>query len=333
VLIPTYPGAEDELERQREARRNRKDADAPRRIETPSLIQGVDLRRTTGIQNIFEDEPDKEDTQEFLVLKSENLPQPDVNFPALNQKREVLLIEDNKDTIDQYRRVLQAEGFDVQTADHPSYAEAMVGQLRPNVVVLDGNFAEGRGWELLENLRKRDDSADIPVVFTAIGDESERAAQLGAYAFMQRPLLADDLIRAVLAAEQESKRERIVIIDDQPDALRLLSQLLGERADYRVYAAQTGEEGISLIARRRPDLVILDLRMPDKDGFAVLDELRGNPETTRIPVLVVTGDADLSASEREQLNAIPVLPKAEISQESIEFIENVRSYLQSAGRK
>ena len=97
---------------------------------------------------------------------------------------------------------------------------------------------------------------------------------------------------------------------------------------------QTGDEGISLVARRRPNLVILDLRMPGKDGFAVLDELRGNPETAKIPVLVVTGDVDFSSSEQEQLKNIRILPKSDISQEEYEtFINNVRSYLEANKRK
>jgi CheY-like chemotaxis protein len=97
-----------------------------------------------------------------------------------------------------------------------------------------------------------------------------------------------------------------------------------------VFSAESGDEGISLVARRRPDLIILDLRMPDKDGFAVLDELRDNPETAKIPVLVVTGDIDLSTTELEQLSDIQVLPKTDISQEQYDlFIDNVRSYLEA----
>ncbi|MEO1286885.1 MAG: response regulator, partial [Chloroflexota bacterium] len=91
---------------------------------------------------------------------------------------------------------------------------------------------------------------------------------------------------------------------------------------------------ISLVARRRPNLIILDLRMPGKDGFAVLDELRGNPETAKIPVLVVTGEMDLSNSEQEQLIDIHVLRKTDISQEEYElFIDNIRAYIEDHNKK
>jgi CheY-like chemotaxis protein len=80
-----------------------------------------------------------------------------------------------------------------------------------------------------------------------------------------------------LSAEQESSTERILIIDDQPESIRLLTQLLDQHGNFRVFSASSANEGISLVARRRPDLIILDLRMPAKDGFAVLDELRDGP--------------------------------------------------------
>ncbi|MCA9914538.1 MAG: response regulator, partial [Anaerolineae bacterium] len=184
--------------------------------------------------------------------------------------------------------------------------------------------------QLLENLKERDDTFDIPMVVCTEDADAERAFRMGAHSFLSRPLDRKELMEAVLSAERESRRERILIIDDQPDALRLLAYLLDEHGDFRVFTAQSGDEGIMMVARRRPDLVILDLRMPGKDGFAVLDELRGNPETANIPVLVVTGDVDLSASEQESLANIRIVPKTDISREEYaRFIDNVRAYLES----
>lgn len=249
-------------------------------------------------------------------------------MPVMPAKREVLLIEDNKDMVDQFRRLLQRAGFEVQTADHPSYAEAMVSNLRPTLIVMDVNFAGGEGWNILQRLKDRDDTFDIPVIVVTLSDNSERAYQLGAHTFITRPFVPDDLLHAVLEAEKESNTERILIIDDQPEAIRLLTQVLNENGNYRVFSAITGQEGIALVARRRPDLIILDLRMPDMDGFAVLEELRSNPETARIPVMVVTGEIDLKADEREQLANVHILHKTDISLEEYEqFIDDVQVHL------
>jgi GAF domain-containing protein/CheY-like chemotaxis protein len=304
ITIPTEPGAEEILARRRAQNQNlRSDS----RTDTSLLArpgEPIGLRETQSAPSIVPP------------------------MPMMPAKRDVLLIEDNKDMVDQFRRALQRQGFEVQTADHPAYAEAMVGQLRPTVVVMDVNFAEGRGWEILKNLKERDDTFDVPIIVNSLSSESERAYQLGAYHFIQRPFTPDKLVEIVLQAEEDNNAARIVVIDDRPEDVRLIEQLLNERGAYRVFAANSGKEGISMVARRRPNLVILDLRMPEMDGFAVLNELRSNPETAKIPVLVVTGELSLSQSEQEALGNLRVVPKAEISQRDYErFLDDVRNHL------
>jgi GAF domain-containing protein/DNA-binding response OmpR family regulator len=243
-------------------------------------------------------------------------------------KREVLLIEDNKDMVDQYRKLLQREGFEVQTADHPAYAEAMVSNLRPTVLIMDVNFADGEGWNMLERLKQRDDTFDIPIIVCSVDPDSERAYQIGAHNYISRPFTNEEIVEAALDAEKESQRERILIIDDQPESVRLLFELLNEKGNYRIFSADNGTEGISLVARRQPNLIILDLRMPGMDGFAVLHELRSNPETAEIPVMIVTGEVDLSSDEQELLANVHILRKTDISEEEYEeFIDNIRRHL------
>ena len=347
IFIPTFEGAEEMLEQQRESARQQKPDVARdtqqtkimRRDETSitssGLIKKEDVERAKKMAEAAKNNGGSEDDGILETEKPTRTPrkissQMTQKVAALNEQRLALLIEDNKDMVDQYRRTLQREGFDVQTAEHPAYAEAMVGQLRPNLVLLDVDFGNGAGWNILESLKERDDTFDIPIIISTMSDESERAYSLGAHMYLQRPFTPTELMDAVLAAEKESRRERILIIDDQQEAIRLLTQLLDEHGEFRIFSATTGDEGISLVARRHPDLIILDLRMPGKDGFAVLDELRDNPETAKIPILVVTGEIDLSNSEQDALQNITVLHKSDISQEEYDkFIDNVRSYLES----
>lgn len=338
VTIPTYEGADTELERQIEEKRAYQKPVSNKTNNTTSsgLISRKDVEKAKQLAENFVADSNgeaKTDTQEVHQNQriDTNVTQ---NIPLMTRKRDVILVEDDKTMVDQFRRILQREGFEVTTADFPAFAEAMIGQLRPSLVILDVNFANGAGWELLKNLKERDDTFDIPIIVTTIDEDSERIYQLGAHTFIQRPFLPDDVLEAVLEAEKESQRERIVIIDDQPDTIRLLTHLLKEHSDFKIYSAESGDEGISLIARRRPNLIILDLRMPGKDGFTVLDELRKNPETAKIPVLVVTGEMDLSNAEQEQLVDIHVLHKTDISQEEYDlFIDNVRSHLEAPNKK
>jgi len=240
-------------------------------------------------------------------------------------KRQILLIEDSPEMVDQYRRVLQREGFDIFAASIALEAEAMASGLRPTLIIMSATFA--KGWDILKRLQERDDTRDIPVIVSSVADVSAQAAEAGAFSVLQRPFTPDQLMEKVKEAEQESQTERILIIDDQPDSTRLLTQLLDESGRYRIFQAHSGYEGVSLVARIRPNLVILDLRMPEMDGFAVLDELRANPETATIPVMVVTADT-LNTEERDHLADLTVLYKTNLNQENYqEFIDGVKSHL------
>ncbi|MDL1901428.1 GAF domain-containing protein, partial [Anaerolineae bacterium CFX9] len=249
--------------------------------------------------------------------------------PPMHVKRQILLIEDNPDMVDQFRRSLQREGFDIFSASIPLEAEAMASGLHPTLIIMDVNFGSGTGWDILERLRQRDDTVDIPIIIVTLSQEQARGEALGVFRWIQRPFAPETLVKAVQDAEEASRVERILIIDDDAESIRLLRELLDLGGGYRIFSAQNGMEGIAMVARRRPHLVIVDLRMPEMDGFAVIRELRNNPETATIPILVVTGDTALTPAELEQLRSFRVLYKAEISAEQYRpLIDGVRNHLQ-----
>jgi GAF domain-containing protein/CheY-like chemotaxis protein len=248
-------------------------------------------------------------------------------MPVMPPSRQLLLIEDNPDLVDQLRRALQREGFDIFSASIPLEAEAMASGLRPMVIIMNAEFANGAGWDILARLQERDDTSDIPVILIALDDAAQRAKATGAFNFLQRPFTPDQVVESVRAAQQASQTERILIIDDQEDSTRMVEQVLNESGQYRIFTAQNAQEGISLVARRRPNLIILDLRMPEKDGFTVLEELRANPETANIPIMIVTAET-LSTDERDRLANLQVIYKTDLSQANYkEFIDGLKSHL------
>jgi len=247
--------------------------------------------------------------------------------PPMHIKRQILLIEDNPEMVDQFRRVLQREGFDIFAASIPLEAEAMASGLHPTLIVMDVNFADGQGWNILERLKGRDDTRDIPVVVVTINPDEARVYETGAFAYLPRPFTPEMLAETILNAEREARIDRILIIDDQADSIKIIEDLLSEQGHYKVFTAGSAMDGISMVARRRPDLVILDLRMPEMDGFQVISELRSNPETATIPIIVVTGET-LNASERDQLTNLPVLFKADINAgQRKQFMDGVKANL------
>ncbi|GAB1420458.1 hypothetical protein MASR2M15_05560 [Anaerolineales bacterium] len=242
-------------------------------------------------------------------------------IPVLTTKREALLIEDNKTAVDQMRKVLQKEGFQVQTADHPAYAEAMASNLRPTIIIMDVNFSNGEGWKILESLLNRDETADIPIIVSTESDEQERIEKLGAFAYLKRPAEAEHILETTLKAEEAARMERILIIDDDMNSVKLLEDTLkNSDIPYRIFVATTGKEGISKVARYQPNLILLDIRMPEIDGFTILNELRNHPETSSIPVIIVTAATEWTKDELEQLADIQVINKVDINSDDVDFL-------------
>ena len=119
---------------------------------------------------------------------------------------------------------------------------------------------------------------------------------------------------------------RVVVVDDTPEARRLIRRILQSQGDFEISEATNGREAIEIVTRDRPDLVILDLMMPEVDGFAVLDALRGKPETANIPVIVATAK-ELTIDEKSRLQGQiqSLMLKGDFLND--EFLEEVRSLI------
>ncbi len=323
ITLPLQPPATEESE----------DSDSPQETLPHN---GKDKRATSVMNAVMSPPPAKSlNTQQLnpavvdnyeMKMKADKRDS-NMTMAVMPPNRQILLIEDNPDMVDQFRRALQRESFDIFTASIPLEAEAMASGLRPMLIVMDADFAKGASWDILRRLQDRDDTRDIPVIMVALDDVRVRAEETGAFDFLQRPFMPDQLVDSVRKAITVSQTERILIIDDQPESQRMLQEALEEGGQYRIITANNAHEGISLIARRRPNLIILDLRMPEKDGFAVLEELSGNPETASIPVMIVTADT-LNTEEQNKLGSLQVLYKTDLSQSNYQqFMESVREHL------
>ncbi len=119
---------------------------------------------------------------------------------------------------------------------------------------------------------------------------------------------------------------RVAVVDDTAEARRLIRRILQSQGDFEIYEATNGREAIELVSRELPDLVILDLMMPEVDGFAVLDELRSKPETANIPVIVATAK-ELTVDEKSRLQGQiqSLMLKGDFLND--EFLEEVRSLI------
>jgi signal transduction histidine kinase/CheY-like chemotaxis protein len=211
----------------------------------------------------------------------------------------VLVIDDEQTVRDLMRRFLAREGFDVVTAKDGREGLELARQLRPALITLDVLMPEFDGWCVLQALKGDPELAQIPVLMLTILDEKHKGYALGASDYMTKPFDRDRL-RAVLAKYGRNGGKRILIVDDEAEHRRRLSRVL-EAEGWQVTEAENGVVGLERLAEQRPDLIVLDLMMPEMDGFEFLSQLRNDDALRGVPVVVITA-AELTDKDRERLN-------------------------------
>ncbi len=254
--------------------------------------------------------------------------QPTAPTAALNGERLVLAIDDEPEVIHLYQRYLTPLGYRVIPLNDPNLAVARASELRPMAILLDIMMPGRGGWQVLQDLKKHDETKDIPVIIVSILNEQEKGFSLGAADYLVKPILQEDLARALQRLDPQHHIQHILIVEDNPSDRYLLSRLLGEIGPYTLHVAENGEEALQHIEQSPPDAVFLDLLLPKMDGFTLLETLRADPRWQDLPIVIFTA-ADLSPAEVSRLRnaAQGLLRKG--AQDTTTLLENLKHLLQT----
>jgi signal transduction histidine kinase/DNA-binding response OmpR family regulator len=212
----------------------------------------------------------------------------------------ILVVEDDRRSADLLRVYLEDVGYDVSVARDGIEGHELARQLNPRAVILDILLPGLSGWELLGRLKADPATAAIPVVIASMLDERGAGFALGAAEYLVKPVGRDELLDALgrcVASRRDGRT--VVVIDDEPLALDLVEAVLAPEG-WSVMRATGGEQGVSLVRRERPAVVLLDLLMPDFDGFEVVERLRADPLVADVPIIVLTSK-EMTISDHERL--------------------------------
>ena len=213
----------------------------------------------------------------------------------------VLVIDDDATARELIADHLKAEGFSVVTAAGGVEGLKLAKELRPTAITLDVMMPDLDGWSVLAALRQDPELADIPVIMVTIVDEHRRGIALGAAGYLTKPIDRERLHRLVSRFRAPVPPTRVLLVeDDAVQRERMRGWLEGPQ--WTVREAENGREALNRIQESKPDVILLDLMMPEMDGFAVVAALQKEAGWRDIPVIVITS-LDLDAKDRERLNA------------------------------
>jgi PAS domain S-box-containing protein len=208
----------------------------------------------------------------------------------ISRRPKILVVEDDRDLALLLRRQLESEGYQVLLAGSGEDALWLAREEQPQLITLDIMLPDLDGFTILEQLKDHPLTAPIPVVITSVLAETEQGYALGAVDYVVKPFSEDDLLSAVrgaLSPLEGDEPHRLLVVDDDPDILTLMEEALTFHG-YQVLTAAGGQEALDQIQASRPDLILLDLKMPGVDGYEVIRRIKGADDTRPIPIIVIT---------------------------------------------
>jgi CheY-like chemotaxis protein len=212
----------------------------------------------------------------------------------------VLVVDDDPGARELLGRTLSRDGFQVESAPDGATGLRLAHELRPDVITLDVLMPGMDGWAVLAALKTDPELAAIPVVMLTVVDDKPMGFALGVAEYLTKPIdrprLAAVLGKYVHAG---TDARSVLIVEDDAAARRMLRQEL-KTGGWQVREAANGRLALDQVAAHQPELVLLDLMMPEMDGFEFLDELRKRGATPPIPVVVITAK-DLTDEDRRRL--------------------------------
>lgn len=219
------------------------------------------------------------------------------------EKPLVLIIEDNAQASQLIQMYLQEAGYRTETARDGAEGLEKAKQLKPQIITLDMIMPVKDGWQVLKELKRHPICKDIPIIIISITDEKKLGFSMGAVDYFVKPVNKGELLNALrkipLRTVDFKQHPKVLIIDDDKNASDLIQVML-EAEGYEVLKTMNGKDGVQLALSENPDLIILDLIMPDISGFNVAYQLKQQPKTRNTPIIILTS-MDVDDETREQM--------------------------------
>ena len=231
----------------------------------------------------------------------------------------ILVVEDDINSSELLTVTLTGAGYRVIPAYNGREALAVAKRLKPFAITLDIMLPGMDGWDVLKYLKYDSETSNIPVIVVSMLDEAEVGFSLGVIDYFVKPIEKKTLVVALNSLKESLGIDmpKVLVVDDDPDAVELVASMI-EPIGFEVIRAYGGEEGINKSFSEHPNVLILDLMMPDVSGFDVVSRLKTDPETRNIPIIICTSrDPTSEDIIRLRSDVISVMCKGEFAREEL----------------
>ena len=229
----------------------------------------------------------------------------------------VLVIDDDPNAQDLMGKFLKKENYNVLQATSGLTGLDLAAKHLPDLITLDVMMPEMDGWEVLTALQNNETTKNIPVIMLTMTNERDIGYSLGATDYLTKPVDWNNLSKILKKHEIETDSQSILIVEDDEITRDMLTKSL-ETNDFKVIIARNGKEALERVNKAKPALILLDLMMPEMDGFEFAEKLREKKEWLDIPVVVITAK-DLTKEDHNRLkgNVEAIMQKGSYSKDEL----------------
>jgi PAS domain S-box-containing protein len=235
-----------------------------------------------------------------LIHTSAPLP---LTFSSSNteENKSVLVADDDPSVREFLHHTLSQKGYHVVHAESGKQCLRLAEELSPAFITLDVEMPDMDGWAVLTALKDNVDLADIPVIMLTMANDRDLGYALGASEYLVKPINVERLLSVLQRYESRKSSGPVLVVEDDLNSREMLCTLV-ERRGWQVQSAENGRRALECLQNTPPSLILLDLMMPEMDGFDVIQEMRNHAEWRNIPIIVVTAK-ELTANERQWLSS------------------------------
>jgi PAS domain S-box-containing protein len=221
--------------------------------------------------------------------------------PTIPVKEGKILVIDDEDNVRTLlNNYLTRQGYQVFLAASGEEGLKLAQQERPHAITLDIMMPDMDGWTVLSRLKADPTLSDIPVIIISMVEDKKTGANLGATDYLIKPVNREQLVAVLRKYHIGSPANQVLVVEDDPPTREMMRRML-TKAGCQVNEAQNGVHAFQVMAKQQPDLILLDLMMPEMDGFEFIKQLREHTSWSKIPVMVLTAK-DITHEERIQLH-------------------------------
>jgi two-component system, sensor histidine kinase and response regulator len=243
--------------------------------------------------------------------------------------KRILMVDDHTANLEVLIQTLKSEFFDIFTALNGKVALEIAPKIKPDLILLDIMMPEMDGFETCQKLKASDATRDIPVIFITSRTEREdieKGFSLGCVEYITKPFNTDEVCSRIrthlLLGNPNCKQElawgddsvsikglKVLIVEDNPSSVVILRKSL-QQFELELFMAPNGRVALDIAPRIQPDLILLDIMMPEMNGFEVCRLLKSDPSTKNIPIIFITAKNQREDIERGfSLGCVDYIPK------------------------